>query len=336
MATPDRRPFFSMLITAFNRQDQIERCVRSCIHQTFDDFEIVVANDASTDATAAVLAAIEEPRLRVVTHDRNRGISAARATTVAHAQGEWLVIVDSDWELFPQSLTRLRALIDELPPDVRIIRSRLRWDDGSLSPAVMPAEPVTDYRGRLRWLEAVAVQRGSSDAGQCMHRSVFETASYFSDRRGAVESLWELDLARREASLWVSDVLGAQHVDAGNSHTRDASARLLPRLLDEAPDVRWMAGTMLSEHGTELARYAPHYRAWLLNSAALESFLAGDRRGGVRYACSAARVGAASPKLAATLALGLLGPRALARSKLAGRRWRASRAARSARRSGAS
>ena len=330
---PDRRPFFSVLITAFNRQDEIERCVRGCIRQTFDDFEVVVVDDASTDATAAVLAAIDEPRLRIVTHDRNRGISPARAATVANARGQWLVMVDSDWELFPETLARLRALIDDLPPGVRIIRSRLRWDDGSLSPAVMPAEPVTGYEGRLRWLEAVAVQGGSSDAGHCIHRSVFETRSYFSDRRGAVESLWELDLARREASLWVSDVLGAQHVDAVNSATRDASPRLLPRLLDEAPDVRWTAATMLSGHGAELARHAPHYRAWLLNSAALESFLAGDRRGGVRYTWSAARAGAAGPKLAATLALGLIGPGVLARSKVAGRRWRAGRAARSARRS---
>ena len=101
MATLARRPFFSVLITAFNRQHEIERCVRSCIRQTFDDFEIVVVDDASTDATAGVLAAIDEPRLRVVTHERNRGISPARATTVAHARGEWLVMVDSDWELFP-------------------------------------------------------------------------------------------------------------------------------------------------------------------------------------------------------------------------------------------
>ena len=335
MATPDRPPFFSVLITAFNRQGQIERCVRSCARQTFDDFEIVVVDDGSTDATAAVLAALDEPRLRIVTHQLNRGISPARASAVAHARGQWLVMVDSDDELFPHSLARLSALIDELPPGVRIIRSRLRWDDGSLSPAVMPAEIVTDYWGRIRWLEAVTVQGGSSDAGHCMHRSVFERASYFSDRRGAVEPLWELDVARREASLWVSDVLGAEHVDAVNSTTRDASGRSLARLLDEAPDVCWMVATILSEHGAELARHAPHYRAWLLHSAAVESFLAGERRAGVRYASSAARARAGGPKLAATVALGLLGPRALARSKVAGRRWRASRAARSARRSDA-
>jgi Glycosyl transferase family 2 len=333
MTTPGRPPFFSVLITAFNRQDHIERCVRSCMSQTFEDFEIVVVDDGSTDATAEVLAAIDEPRLRIITHPRNRGMSPARATVVAHARGQWLVMVDSDDELFPHSLARLSELIDELPPGVRIIRSRLRWDDGSLSPTVMPAEPVTDYWGRLRWLDAVTVQGGRSDAAHCMHRSVFDAGSYFSDRRGSVEPLWELDLARRTASLWVPEVLGAEHSDAANSATRDASGRWLARLLDEAPDVRWMAATMLSEHGSELARHAPHYRAWLLTSAALESFLTGDRRAGVRYAWSATRAGAGGPKLAATSALGLLGPRALAHSKVAGRRWRAGRAARSARRS---
>ncbi len=329
-------PFFSVLITAYNREDQIERCVRSCTEQTFEDFEIVVVDDGSTDATAAVVAAFDEPRLRIVTHERNRGMAPARATAVAHARGQWLVMVDSDDELFSHSLARLSELIDELPPGVRIIRSRLRWDDGSLSPALMPADTVTDYLGRLRWLEAVAVHGGSSDAGHCMHRSVFEMSNYFSDRRGSVEPLWELDLARREVSLWVSDVLGAEHGDAVNSATRDASGRWLARLLDEAPDVRWMAVTMLSEHGVELARHAPHYRTWLLNSAALESFLAGDRRAGVRYTWSAARAGAGGPKLAATLTLGLIGPRTLAHWKVAGRRWRERRGARSAGRSDAS
>ena len=50
------------------------------------------------------------------------------------AEGEWLVMLDSDWELLPHSLDRLRALIGELPHGVRMIRSRLQWDDGAVSP----------------------------------------------------------------------------------------------------------------------------------------------------------------------------------------------------------
>jgi len=318
-------PFFSVLITAYNRAEQAERCVRSCMAQTFGDLEIVVVDDASTDATAATLAALDEPRLRVVRHDHNRGISPARATAVDNAHGEWLVMVDSDWELFPHTLARLAEIIDGLPPGVRIIRSRLQRDDGRVDPEILP-DGVTDYRGRLVWLEALAVSGAGSDAGQCIHRDVFEAANYFEDRRGAMETLWETNLARRESSLWVADILGRQYVDAANSHTRDVSAsRLVPRLLEEAPDALWMAETMLSEHGTELARYAPHYRRWILENAVLEALLAGDRRGGIRHARSAVRAGSAGSQFWVTLVLGLLGPRALAHAKLAGRRWRSRR-----------
>lgn len=317
-------PFFSVLITAYNRQDQIERCVRSCIQQSFEDYEVVVVDDASTDGTRAVLAAIEDSRLRVITHATNRGISPARATTVSHARGEWLVMLDSDWELLPHSLARLRTLIDELPPGVRMIRSRLQWDDGSVSPAVLPATPITDYRRRLEWLEAVAVQGGSSDAGHCIHRAVFEGGNYPTDRRGGIETLWETNTARREASLWVSDVLGLEHVDAINSASRDASiARLFPRLLSEAPDRRWMAETMLAEHSVALMRHAPHYRTWLLKTAALESFLVGDRVAGIRHTQEAWRAGAVGKQELATLILGVLDRRTLAYARLAGRRWRA-------------
>jgi Glycosyl transferase family 2 len=317
------RPFFSVLITAYNRADVVERCVTSCTRQTFADREIVVVDDGSTDATAAVLAGLGGEGVRVVRHQRNRGIAAARASAVDHAAGSWCVMVDSDDELAPGALARLRELIDELPDGVRIIRSRLALDDGSLAPAVLPTG-VLDYRGRLEWLEAITLHGGNSDAGHCMQREVLEGGNYFAGRRGAVEALWELDLARREPSLWVPDVLGLVHADAPNSLIRDVGARrLIERLLLDAPDQRWMAETMLERHGDALARYAPHYLRWVAESAALQSFLAGGRVAGLRGSLAAARAGAPPAKLAATALLGLAGPRALAWAKIGGRRARA-------------
>lgn len=315
-------PFFSVLVSAYNRGGEVERCIRSCTAQTFEDLEIVVVDDGSTDETGDVLAALEEPRLHVVRHERNRGISAARASAVNHARGEWFVLLDSDWELFPHSLARLHEVIDELPPGVHIIRSRLQADDGSLQPGFMPSG-ITGYLERLQWLEELTVRRASSDAGHCIHRSVFEATNFFEDRRGAMEGLWETNLAKRERSLWLPDILGKQHADAPNSHSRDADpARLIPRLLLEAPDDLWMAETMLAEHGTELARHAPRTRRSLIERAATQAFLAGDRRRGVQHTWSAARAGSRHSKLWVTLVLGFLSPRALAYAKLSGRRRR--------------
>jgi hypothetical protein len=316
-------PFFSVLITAYNREDQIERCVRSCTEQTFEDFEIVVVDDASTDTTASVVASLGASRVRMVRHERNRGTSPARATAVEQARGEWIVMVDSDDELLPDALERLEGLIGGLPDGVHIIRFRHRLDDGRVVPDIIPSG-VTDYRGRLSWLEAVTVEAVNADAGHCMHRSVLEKTNYFRDRRGAVEALWELNLARSESSLWVDDVLGLIHTDAPNRYSRHSgSSQLIARLLADAPDQLWMAEEMLAQHGSELARVAPRYRRWLVESAAREALLAGDRVKGIRHSRAAVTAGASVPKISATLALGFAGPRLLARAKVAGRRWRA-------------
>jgi GT2 family glycosyltransferase len=81
--------------------------------------------------------------VRVVRHGSNRGISPARATAVDHARGEWFVMLDSDWELLPYSLTRLHTLIDQLPP---------RW----MRPARSPA-------GGHHWLPGSTAMDGSCD-----------------------------------------------------------------------------------------------------------------------------------------------------------------------------
>jgi hypothetical protein len=132
-----------------------------------------------------------------------------------------------------------------------------------------------------------------------------------------MELLWETNLARTEPSLWVTDVLGRQHVDAANSHSRDARAsRLVPRLLREAPDGLWMAEEMLRDHGEELARYAPRMRLALLERAATQAFLSGDRRAGVRYGRAALESGPGGTRLWTTIGLGILGPKVLAYAKV--------------------
>jgi glycosyltransferase involved in cell wall biosynthesis len=97
-------PFFSVVVTTYNRERIVRRCIDSCLVQSFEDLEVVVVDDASVDGTVAALESYEDSRLRVVAHDRNQGINPARHTGTAAARGEWIVVVDSDWELLPNAL----------------------------------------------------------------------------------------------------------------------------------------------------------------------------------------------------------------------------------------
>lgn len=309
-------PFFSVVVTTYDRDGIVQDCIDSCLGQRRGDFELIVVDDASTDGTVAALRRYEDPRLEVVVHAANRGISASRRSGVERARGEWVVVVDSDWELLPHTLERLGELIGGLPPGVRVIRSQLRWDDGRVTPSSMPREPI-GYEGRIEWVE----EEGGWDAGRCMHRSVFERTPYIGDRRGAMEGLWELDLARSETTLCVEEVLGLEHEDAANSFLREQSAEaVIPRLKAEAEDTLWMATTVLERHGATLRRLGPRQYAKYLQIAAKQAFLLGERRKGAGYALRALRRRPLHPELWGTLLLGLLGSGAVARGSMLARR----------------
>jgi glycosyltransferase involved in cell wall biosynthesis len=314
-------PFFSVVVPTYNRSRIVRRCVDSCLAQSFEDFEVVVVDDHSDDDTVRELERYDDPRLRVVVHDRNRGISPSRQTGAESARGEWVVVVDSDWELMPGALARLREIVAGLPEDVCVVRFRLVWDDGAVTPRFTPREPI-GYEGRIRWAE----EEGGHDAPHCLRRSVLARTPFPADRRGAMESLYELDLASREKTLCVDDVLGKEHTDAPNSWLRTVSAdELVPRLLREAPDMLWMAETTLARHGEALRRYGPRQYATMLRIASMQAFLLGQRSKGARYALAVLRRRPLEPLAWITLALGLIGPRAVAQGTVAFRRltaWR--------------
>jgi glycosyltransferase involved in cell wall biosynthesis len=309
-------PFFSVVITSYNRARIVRRCLDSCLAQTWTDFEVIVVDDGSGDDTVAELATYSDPRLRVVAHEHNRGINPARFTGVNAARGEWVVVVDSDDELIEGALARLRELIATLPEGVRVLRSSQRHDDGRITPAFVPDGPY-GYEGRIRWAEA----EGGEDAARCLHRSVFAETPYIDGRRGAQETLFELNLAEKETSVCVEDVLTLMHDDAPNSWLREATAAsLVPRLRREANDMLWMAETTLARHGAALERYGPEQLVTVLRIASTQAFLLGRRRQGATYGLRALRRRPLDAAAWITLFLGLLGPRAVERGAVAYRR----------------
>ena len=94
----------SIVMATYNRAPTIARAVYSILAQTVADWELVIVDDGSTDATRHVLQQLSDPRIRVVTHPKNRGVCAAKNTGLDHIQGEWFTILDSDDEMMPDAL----------------------------------------------------------------------------------------------------------------------------------------------------------------------------------------------------------------------------------------
>jgi glycosyltransferase involved in cell wall biosynthesis len=100
-------PRVSVVVPAYQSASTIGAAVSSVLTQTYDDLEVVVVDDGSTDETAAIASA-HPGRVRVVSQ-QNAGVAAARNRGIAEARGELIAFCDSDDYLFP---THLHALVD--------------------------------------------------------------------------------------------------------------------------------------------------------------------------------------------------------------------------------
>ena len=97
----------SVVLPTYNRAAVLGRAVESVLAQTWPDFELVVVDDGSTDDTAVLLQSYNDTRLRIIQHQRNRGIAAARNTGVlASRKAEWLAFIDSDDEWHSDKLEK--------------------------------------------------------------------------------------------------------------------------------------------------------------------------------------------------------------------------------------
>lgn len=92
-----KAPFISVVVPVYNVQAYMERCLTSLLGQTYPAFEVILVDDGSTDGSGAICDRYEKEDSRIVVrHQENEGISAARNTGIAAAQGDWLAFVDPD------------------------------------------------------------------------------------------------------------------------------------------------------------------------------------------------------------------------------------------------
>ena len=108
-------PAVSVVLPTYNRAGSIRMAVESVLRQSFTDFELLIIDDGSTDATMAQLADIADPRVHLLTNPRNMGASAARNTGIRAARADWVAFQDSDDEWLPQKLAKQMARLAAAP-----------------------------------------------------------------------------------------------------------------------------------------------------------------------------------------------------------------------------
>jgi glycosyltransferase involved in cell wall biosynthesis len=143
----------SIVLPTYKRADTLLRAVASVRAQTFQDWELVVIDDGSTDGTSALLEGVD-PRLRLVRQE-NQGVAAARNRGLREARGDLLAFLDSDDEWTPHHLELAVAFFDAHPGEH--LYSCELWED--FGRGIL----VKHFRTEIAdWYPATAAQIGSS------------------------------------------------------------------------------------------------------------------------------------------------------------------------------
>jgi glycosyltransferase involved in cell wall biosynthesis len=119
----------SVIIPTHNRAESLRAAIESVLQQTFQDFEIFVIDDASTDHTYDLVCSFKENRIHYSHLDGHNGDAATRNAGLKQARGQYVAFLDDDDVWFPEKLKRQVEVFEQSPPEIcGVYTSALNFD----------------------------------------------------------------------------------------------------------------------------------------------------------------------------------------------------------------
>ena len=111
----DSKPLVSVVMPIYGVEKYIENSVKSVIHQTYDNIELILVDDGSTDRSVAIAERVlnENHFKYLLIHQENAGLGYARNAGLQSANGEWIIFFDSDDVILPETIERLVGAADD-------------------------------------------------------------------------------------------------------------------------------------------------------------------------------------------------------------------------------
>lgn len=167
---PPSDALVSIVMPTHNRLGLLREAIDSVLQQSHRNFELLIVDDASGPATAALLRTIDDPRIRTFRRDRNGGGAAARNIGLARARGEYVTYLDDD-NLIGKQWLRGLVWAFENDPDCDIAY-------GAMSTDLERSEDRMPILALQPWDRQLLLLSNFVDQGQIAHRASLVSASY--------------------------------------------------------------------------------------------------------------------------------------------------------------
>ncbi len=194
-------PEISVIMPVYNVEAFVADAVRSVLEQTFTDFELLIIDDLSPDGSIAICERFDDPRIRIIRHEQNRGLAGARNTGIRHARAPLLAFIDSDDCWRPEKLA-LHVAHLAARPAVGVSFSRSAFIDETGQPTQCYQMPRLADIEPGYYLCRNPIGNGSAPV---IRREVFEQIAYPGEREGEPEPCYFDESLRRSEDIecWI-------------------------------------------------------------------------------------------------------------------------------------
>lgn len=261
MANQSEPPLVSVILPTYNRAYCISPAIESVLRQTHTNLELIIVDDCSTDNTTQILGEIDDPRLRVIRHEHNRGAAAARNTGIAAARGELIAFQDSDDEWCISMLARQLARRADLGPGYEVSYCAKvvhgRDDHGNFGPRYAAYVPPADRKvveGDV--LDEVFQNAIASTQTIVVTKRLLDAVGGF-DESLKVGIDWELTvrLARQSKFAFIEDPLVMTRLmDDSITHRRLDSVHTIQTVMNKHRDLLDRGGKVRAAKEFQIAR----------------------------------------------------------------------------------
>jgi len=200
----------SILTTVYNREKHLAACINSVLACSYQDWELIIVDDVSTDASVAIAKSYEQKdaRIKVYVNDKNLGDYPNRNKAASYAKGKYLKYLDADDIIYPHGLEIMVQTMEQFPKAALGISQKVVED---VKPYPFLMEPKETFR--REFLKRGVL--GLGPTGTIIRRDAFETLGGFTGTRyiGDTEMWYKLALAYPVVKMQDELIFWRQHDD---------------------------------------------------------------------------------------------------------------------------
>lgn len=180
----------SVVIPLYNKEPHVKRALSSVLNQTFEDFEVIVVNDGSTDKSLQAVKSLSDSRIRVVSQE-NAGVSVARNRGINEAKSELISFLDADDEWMPDYLETILRLREKYPGAGMYVTSlKTEFIDNVLMDKDEELRKLVPDEGLLSNYFKLCIKKDASECELFSTSSVTVPKKVFSEIGGFQTGFW--------------------------------------------------------------------------------------------------------------------------------------------------